>query len=62
MVGALEMVNLTPGKDFQIVIVSIDPSEGPALAAAKKAIYVKRYGKVGHRTWLALPDRRSASH
>ena len=57
LVGALEMVNLTPGKDFQIVIVSIDPSEGPALAAAKKAIYVKRYGKVEHRTRLALPDR-----
>ena len=37
LVGALEMVNLTPGKDFQIVIVSIDPAETPAIAAAKKA-------------------------
>jgi len=46
LVGALEMVNLTPGKDFQVVIVSIDPQEGPALAAAKKAMYVKRYGRV----------------
>jgi protein SCO1/2 len=45
LVGALEMVNLTPGKDFQIVIVSIDPAETPAMAAAKKAIYVKRYGR-----------------
>ena len=45
LVGALEMVNLTPGKDFQIVIVSIDPAETPAMAAAKKAEYVKRYGK-----------------
>ncbi len=44
LVGALEMVNLTPGKDFNVVIVSIDPAEGPALAAAKKAMYVKRYG------------------
>ena len=40
------MVNLTPGKDFQIVIVSIDPAETPAIAAAKKAIYVKRYGRI----------------
>jgi protein SCO1/2 len=46
LVGALEMVNLTPGKDFQIVIVSIDPAETPAIAAAKKAIYVKRYGRM----------------
>jgi len=44
LVGALEMVNLTPGKDFQIVIVSIDPAETPAIAAAKKTFYVKRYG------------------
>ena len=42
--GALEMVHLVPGKDFQIVIISIDPSETPGLAAAKKAYYVKRYG------------------
>jgi protein SCO1/2 len=45
LVGALEMVNLTPGKDFQVVIASIDPTETPAMAAAKKAFYVKRYGR-----------------
>ncbi|MGC2398923.1 MAG: SCO family protein [Acidobacteriaceae bacterium] len=45
LVGALEMVNLTPGKDFQIVIVSIDPAETPQIAAAKKAEYVRRYGR-----------------
>ncbi len=47
LVGALEMVHLTPGKDFQIVIVSIDPAETPAMAAAKKAMYVKRYARPG---------------
>jgi protein SCO1/2 len=45
LVGALEMVKLTPGKDFHVVIVSIDPTETPAMAAAKKAFYVKRYGR-----------------
>ncbi len=45
LVGALEMVNLTPGKDFEIVVVSIDPAEGPAVALAKQAMYVKRYGR-----------------
>ena len=45
LASALEMVKLTPGKDFEIVIISIDPSETPELAAKKKAFYVKRYGR-----------------
>ena len=45
LTAALRMVDVTPGKDFEVVVVSIDPSEGPALAAPKKASYVKRYGK-----------------
>jgi protein SCO1/2 len=45
MAGALEMVKLTPGKDFDIVIISIDPTETPEIAAKKKAYYVKRYGR-----------------
>jgi len=44
LTGALEMVHLVPGKDFQIVLVSIDPTETPELAAKKKAFYLKRYG------------------
>jgi len=44
LTSALEMVHLVPGKDFQVVIISIDPSETPQLAAEKKAFYVKRYG------------------
>jgi protein SCO1/2 len=44
LTSALEMVRLVPGKDFQVVIISIDPSETPELAARKKAFYVKRYG------------------
>jgi protein SCO1/2 len=45
LTSALEMVHLVPGKDFQIVVISIDPSEKPELAAKKKAFYVKRYGQ-----------------
>ena len=44
LASALMMVHLTPGKDFNIVIISIDPTETPELAARKKAFYVKRYG------------------
>ncbi len=44
LTGALEMVHLQPGKDFQVVAISIDPTETPELAARKKAFYLKRYG------------------
>ena len=45
LTSALEMVRFVPGKDFDIVVVSIDPTEGTDLAAAKKREYVKRYGR-----------------
>src|ERR1700678_602440 len=45
LTSSLEMVKLTPGKDFDIVIVSIDPSDTPEQAAKSKALYVKRYGR-----------------
>ncbi len=45
LTGALEMVKLTPGKDFDVVIISIDPADTPSLAAKKKAFYLKRYGR-----------------
>ena len=44
LTSALEMVHLVPGRDFQIVIISIDPTETPKLAAEKKAFYLRRYG------------------
>ena len=44
LTGALQMVDEVPGKDFNVIVVSIDPSEGTDLAAAKKRSYVKRYG------------------
>ncbi len=47
LVGALEMVKFNPGKDFNVIFVSIDPSETPAIAAKAKALYVKRYGRPG---------------
>jgi len=44
LTGALQMVNFVPGKDFSVIVVSIDPSEGTDLAATKKRVYLKRYG------------------
>jgi|SRR5580692_10389422 protein SCO1/2 len=45
LVGALEMVKFNPGKDFNVIFVSIDPTETPEMAAKEKALYVKRYGR-----------------
>jgi protein SCO1/2 len=44
LTGALQMVSFVPGRDFNVIVVSIDPTEGTDLAAAKKRSYLKRYG------------------
>ena len=43
--GALKVLNFNVGKEFDVVAVSINPKEGPGLAAAKKQAYVERYGR-----------------
>jgi protein SCO1 len=47
LVGALEAVSFTPGREFEVVTVSFDPREGPGLAAKKKETYLRRYGRAG---------------
>ena len=41
----MRYVRLEPGKDFEIVCVSFDPSDTPAMAAAKKASYLEHYSR-----------------
>jgi protein SCO1/2 len=45
VVDGLRGIRLDAGKDFQVVVVSFDAREQPALAAAKKATYVEHYGR-----------------
>ena len=40
MVTAFKVMNFKPGQEFEVVTVSFDPHETPALAAAKKNTYV----------------------
>jgi len=47
LVGALEALSFTPGREFEVVAVSFDAREGPDLAAKKKETYLKRYGRAG---------------
>ncbi|HVB37971.1 MAG TPA: SCO family protein [Vicinamibacterales bacterium] len=46
-VASLKALSLEAGKDFDFVVVSFDPREGPKLALAKRAVYVKDYGSHG---------------
>ena len=43
--STLGVLSLDAGRDFELVLVSFDPRETPALAAAKKAEYAGRYGR-----------------
>ena len=45
LVISLRGMSLESGRDFEVVSVSIDPTETPALAARKKAEYLRRYAK-----------------
>jgi protein SCO1 len=45
LVGTLEAMSFTVGKEFNVITVSFDARETPELAAAKKKTYLKRYGR-----------------
>jgi len=47
LTSALTVMTFNVGKDFDVLTISFNPRETPALAAAKKQIYVKRYGRPG---------------
>lgn len=45
--GSMKMIKFDAGKEFDVVTVSFNPKETTADAAAKKAEYLKRYGRPG---------------
>ncbi len=47
LAGALRTLSFDAGKEFEIVTVSFEPKDTPALAAAKKAAYLERYQRPG---------------
>jgi protein SCO1/2 len=44
---SLRDLKWSAGQQFDVVFVSIDPAETPALAAAKKKTYLRDYGRAG---------------
>ncbi|MFI4946787.1 MAG: SCO family protein, partial [Burkholderiales bacterium] len=55
LAGALEVLSFVPGQEFEVLTVSFDSRETPALAAAKKKAYMARYRRPGaHAGWHFL--------
>ena len=61
MVDAMKEVSLTPGKDYECVIVSFDPLEGPGLAARKKESFLEAYERPGAGTGVHFLTGEKAS-
>jgi protein SCO1/2 len=45
LASAMRLIKFDVGNEFDVVTVSFDPRETPAMAAAKKKDYVARYGR-----------------
>ena len=48
--GAMKMIKFDVGNEYEVVTVSFNPKETTADAAAKKAEFIKRYGRPGAAT------------
>jgi len=55
-VEIMKQMPWTPGKEYEIVSISIDPRETPEIASKKKATYLASYGKPAPG-WHFLTDR-----
>ncbi|HTP87706.1 MAG TPA: SCO family protein [Bryobacteraceae bacterium] len=63
MVNTLKVLSLEPGRDFDIVTISFDPTETPQLAAAKRATYLKEYNRPGAaNAWHFLTGDETQIH
>jgi protein SCO1 len=58
LVDGLKGLSLSPGADFELVTISINPKESPRLAVLKKQNYVKEYERPTAAAWhfLTSPD------
>lgn len=61
LIHALEELPLTAGRNFQVIDLSIEPTETPAAAAQKNAEYLRQYGQPGAAdAWhFLVGDKRS---
>lgn len=60
LLESLRNLHQQAGQDFEVVVISINPNETPALASAKKQTYVTRYARPGAaKGWHFLTGDRS---
>lgn len=60
LTDSMKMVELEPGRDYELVFVSIDPNEKFDLAQRKKRSYVQAYGRGGAEAgWHFLTGREA---
>lgn len=60
-VKAFQQMKMLPGKEFEVVTVSIDPKEGPNLALDKKDSYLQMLGRQGaEKGWHFLTGPQSS--
>jgi protein SCO1/2 len=58
---SLKALSLASGRDFAVVVISIDPRDGPAEASKKKQEYVKRHQRgAGISGWHFLTGDKAA--
>ena len=59
LVTSVAVLDFKAGQDYEVVVASIDPGEGPGLAREKKAGYLERLGHDGaDRGWHFLTGRQ----
>ncbi len=61
VVNGMQPIDWQPGREFQLVTISIDPRETPQMAAEKKHRYVQSYGKEFDTSGWAFLTADSAS-
>jgi protein SCO1/2 len=61
LTGSLEALSFNPGDEFEVVVVSFDPGETPAMAAETRKTYLRRYSRPGYEAgWHFLTGREAS--
>ena len=56
LAGSLQGLTFAPGKEYDVVVVSFDPGETPAMATERKKNFVSRYIRTVDANAHSLPD------
>lgn len=60
-VGSLRRLSLEPGRDYNVVVVSFDPTDTPAVASEKKVFYSRQFSRPGFNSgWHFLTGSQEA--